>query len=307
MIRVLNGVYPKETGMQGFKRTRNRSKESIVEIGYESGSKKHPPGINRKYEYNTNTNTHPKCIHRNISIRANKSKNCKECGIFMNSRGQLAIREDKLGFKVEVCPSELQKNMEESNIVGLGEGGCEKRLRRVMVDWLCEVGEVFNLSNGTIHRAVYYFDIVMARNPNVIREDVQLIALTSLLTAGKYIELDRKIPSMNTLLKACKGKYNIYKFKQEEVKVLGILNFNLSFTIPIDFVDLFLAQGIYFQGDILPSAPSTKPNKKIPEYLRKYAEFFADLCLQGTFMSISYIYIHTYVYPFPFYIEYIYI
>ena len=66
--------------------------------------------------------------------------------------------------------------------------------------------------------------------------------------------------------------------------MLSTLNWDLMLATPIDFLNVYLAMGIMFSNDRVPSAHNAQemdiPNQKTLEYLRKYCEFFIDLCLQ---------------------------
>ena len=242
---------------------------------------------------------HPKnsppytCRHPNILTDENtKSSNCEICGIFITNKGEISIREENKEFKIEVPPKELLFNMithSRPTIKTSLSKGVPNQMRRVLVDWICEVGELFKLGNPCIHRGVSYLDQIIGHY-SIHKDQLQLLGLTSLLIAGKFLELDRKMPTMKSLIKACKGKHTELEFKQEEVKVLRVLNFDLSYTTPMDFLELFLGQGILFPNHLMAlSAGSTPPANKIALYLRKYAEFFADLCLQGIYIYIIYI------------------
>jgi hypothetical protein len=64
---------------------------------------------------------------------------------------------------------------------------------------------------------------------------------------------------------------------------LKTLEWNIKTVTPFEFIQFFLSQGIIFNSDALPvkSGELRAPNEKVACYIRKYSEFFADLCLQG--------------------------
>ncbi len=81
-----------------------------------------------------------------------------------------------------------------------------------------------------------------------------------------------------------RGEYSENEILYFEGLILQKIGWNLMFTTPADFVSLFLNQGIVYSDDLVfsekftshPKAPSLKNIK----YIRKYCEFFVDLCLQ---------------------------
>jgi hypothetical protein len=80
---------------------------------------------------------------------------------------------------------ELYTNMCEMELVGRVYDPTAKYLkyRRVLVDWICEVGEDFYLSISTMHVAVGYLDRIL-QAVCVQKNRLQLVALTCILIAG---------------------------------------------------------------------------------------------------------------------------
>ena len=60
------------------------------------------------------------------------------------------------------------------------------RMRAVLVDWLVEVQENFELNHETLYLAVKLVDTYMAIVPNVPRDNIQLIGSVALFLASKY-------------------------------------------------------------------------------------------------------------------------
>jgi hypothetical protein len=98
-------------------------------------------------------------------------------------------------------------------------------MKKLLIDWLFEVGEKFLQSNLTIHIAIAYlerafqkdFHLVenikkaetkndsswskFLKSTSILKDEgyLRLLALTCLLLAAKYDELDDKIPFINDL------------------------------------------------------------------------------------------------------------
>jgi len=65
-------------------------------------------------------------------------------------------------------------------------------MRAVLVDWLVEVQESFELNHETLYTAVKMMDLYMSRVP-VRKENLQLIGATACLIACK---IDERIPPL---------------------------------------------------------------------------------------------------------------
>lgn len=64
--------------------------------------------------------------------------------------------------------------------------------RRIIVDWMCEVGEEYKLSALCVHCAVRYLDRILS-TLDVAKNQLQLVAMSAILIAAKY-EVRRSLP-----------------------------------------------------------------------------------------------------------------
>jgi hypothetical protein len=165
--------------------------------------------------------------------------------------------------------------------------------RRILVDWICELADIFKISSTTIHKSVCYLDTVLTTQ-NIPSNQWQLLAIMCLFLSAKNIELDQKVPSIKHVYECCKAKYSHSLIKQWENKLLAYLEWDLQVTTPIDILHQFLIQGIIFPNDHVFNQTGQKkpPNLNIAAYIGKYADFFADLTLQGKtscFISFNFI------------------
>lgn len=150
------------------------------------------------------------------------------------------------------------------------------KYRRIIVDWMSEVGEEYHLTPLTIHMAVKHLDRILS-TLDVHKTRLQLVAICCLLIAAKYEELDPKVPAIADLNECSNDAYTPELIKEMEVMVLNHLQWSLDAITPLHFLHLFLTQGITFEKDIVDGKPFTK---KAARYVKKYVTFFADLCLQ---------------------------
>lgn len=149
--------------------------------------------------------------------------------------------------------------------------------RRIIVDWMCEVGEEYKLSALTIHSSVRFLDRVLG-TLDVAKNRLQLVAMSCILIAAKYEEAEDVIPTLHELNECSNNAYTVDALKEMEVSVLRHLNWCLALITPIHFLHFYQARGIVFQNDLFEGGPTNaRPALK---YVKKYADFFAELCLQ---------------------------
>lgn len=149
--------------------------------------------------------------------------------------------------------------------------------RRIIVDWMCEVGEEYKLSPLTIHCAVRYLDRVLS-SLDVAKNRLQLVAMACILIAAKFEEAEEIIPTLCELNECSNNAYSIDALKEMEVSVLRHLNWSLALVTPIHFLHFYQARGIIFQNDLFEGGPGNR--RSALKYVKKYADFFAELCLQ---------------------------
>ena len=92
--------------------------------------------------------------------------------------------------------------------------------RRVLVDWLCEVGEDTRLAMSTVHVAVAYLDAFLQRM-EVHRSRLQLVAMAALDLAAKYEEAEERAPSADVLNACANNSYPAGMLHQMAVLILN--------------------------------------------------------------------------------------
>ncbi|KAM6949154.1 G2/mitotic-specific cyclin-B3 [Aplochiton taeniatus] len=106
-------------------------------------------------------------------------------------------------------------------------------MRAILVDWLVEVQENFELNHETLYLAVKMTDHFLSRT-TVVREDLQLIGSTAMLIASKFEE--RSPPCVDDFLYICDDAYNREELITMETSILQTLGFDINIPIPYRFL-----------------------------------------------------------------------
>lgn len=106
-------------------------------------------------------------------------------------------------------------------------------MRAILVDWLVEVQENFELNHETLYLAVKMTDHFLAISP-VARETLQLIGSTTMLIASKFEE--RSPPCVDDFMYICDDAYKREEIIAMETSILQALGFDISIPIPYRFL-----------------------------------------------------------------------
>jgi len=107
------------------------------------------------------------------------------------------------------------------------------RMRQVLVDWLVEIQESFQLAHETLYLAVTMTDLYMARK-EVSRDEMQLVGATAILLASKFYE--RWPPYTDDLVFVCDEAYSREQFLETEMKLIQALDFDIN--LPVSYLFL---------------------------------------------------------------------
>lgn len=235
------------------------------------------------------------CPHANL-VKSNRQYNCLDCGIYVpSSRGGITIKtlrdSQNKSFFAEIPLGDALDEMK--TIMDVNRVYNPKpvylKYRRFVVDWMWEIGETIRVSFTTIHHSVALMDTFFSRVPDIEtskegKDFLQLVALTSIFISSKFCEKDSRGPSAWNISHLTKGQYSERQILECERQMLMVAEWKLHFTTPADFLVLFLNQGVVFSNDeIIQDSHSElleKVSKETAKYIRGYAEFFVDLCLQ---------------------------
>ncbi|KAF3426722.1 hypothetical protein E2986_06422 [Frieseomelitta varia] len=103
-------------------------------------------------------------------------------------------------------------------------------MRALLVDWMVEVQESFELNHETLYLAVKLVDLYLTK-VTVGKETLQLLGAASLFIASKY---DERIPPMvEDFLYICDGAYTQRELIRMEMSILKVIDFDLG--IPLSY------------------------------------------------------------------------
>jgi hypothetical protein len=149
--------------------------------------------------------------------------------------------------------------------------------RRVLVDWICEMGDKFGLNASTAHVAVAYLDRIVS-GMSLESKHLQIVALACFVIAAKYEEAEENVPRLSHLIHASGTRVRPQQVHHMEVLVLSKLNWKLTANVPRHFLDLWSKRGVVFSTDTMDGRPLIP---KVARYMVKYMNFFSDLTLQS--------------------------
>ena len=106
-------------------------------------------------------------------------------------------------------------------------------LRGVLVDWLIDTHSKFRLLPETLFLALNIVDrFLTQRTISLVK--LQLVGITAMFIAAKYEEVI--CPSVQNFLYVADGGYNEEEILRAERYVLKVINFNLSYPNPMNFL-----------------------------------------------------------------------
>lgn len=116
------------------------------------------------------------------------------------------------------------------------QGDISKEMRGILVDWMVEVQENFELNHETLYLAVKLVDHYLAVSV-ITREKLQLIGSTAVLVASKFEE--RCPPCLDDFLYICDDAYKKEELVAMEMDILQKLNFDINIPVPYRFLRRF--------------------------------------------------------------------
>lgn len=105
-----------------------------------------------------------------------------------------------------------------------------QHMRAILVDWLVEVQENFELNHETLYLALKLVDLYLSKT-TIARDRLQLVGATALFIACKFDE--RCPPVVDDFLYICDDAYKRHELLAMEQKVLKTLGFDLG--IPLSY------------------------------------------------------------------------
>lgn len=112
-----------------------------------------------------------------------------------------------------------------------------EKMRSILIDWLIEVHDKFDLMHETLFLTVNLIDRFLARQ-SVVRKKLQLVGLVAMLLACKYEEVS--VPVVGDLILISDKAYTRKEVLEMESLMLNSLQFNMSVPTPYVFMRRFL-------------------------------------------------------------------
>ncbi|XP_026726704.1 G2/mitotic-specific cyclin-B3 isoform X2 [Trichoplusia ni] len=116
--------------------------------------------------------------------------------------------------------------------------GITSWMRALLVDWMVEVQESFELNHETLYLAVKLVDLFLTRSSktqpekdHLTKEELQLLGASALFIASKF---DERIPPLvDDFLYICDGAYTLSQLLKMEMNILRVVDFDLG--VPLSY------------------------------------------------------------------------
>ncbi|XP_053657744.1 G2/mitotic-specific cyclin-B3 [Anopheles marshallii] len=108
-----------------------------------------------------------------------------------------------------------------------------KRMRALLVDWMIEIQETFELNHETLYLAVKILDTYLSR-VTISHEVLQLVGIASMLIASKYDE--RLPPTVDDFVYFCDGAYDRADLLRMERTVFRTIEYDLGYPLSYRFL-----------------------------------------------------------------------
>ncbi|CAH0726222.1 unnamed protein product, partial [Brenthis ino] len=116
--------------------------------------------------------------------------------------------------------------------------GITSWMRALLVDWMVEVQESFELNHETLYLAVKLVDLYLTRSSKTLpereqltKEELQLLGASALFIASKF---DERIPPLvDDFLYICDGAYTLSQLLKMEMNILRVIDFDLG--VPLSY------------------------------------------------------------------------
>ncbi|XP_075992768.1 cyclin B3 isoform X2 [Anticarsia gemmatalis] len=116
--------------------------------------------------------------------------------------------------------------------------GITSWMRALLVDWMVEVQESFELNHETLYLAVKLVDLFLTRSTKtqplknqLTKEELQLLGASALFIASKF---DERIPPLvDDFLYICDGAYTLSQLLKMEMNILRVVDFDLG--VPLSY------------------------------------------------------------------------
>ncbi|CAL4123934.1 unnamed protein product [Meganyctiphanes norvegica] len=122
-----------------------------------------------------------------------------------------------------------------------------KSMRSILVDWMVEVQESFELNHETLYLAVKIIDLYLTKNV-ITRDVLQLVGSTAIFIACKFDE--RIPPYVDDFLYICDDAYNRKELISMEIKILKTIGYDLGIPLSYRFLRRYARCGKVCMEDL---------------------------------------------------------
>jgi len=108
-------------------------------------------------------------------------------------------------------------------------------MRAILVDWLVEVQESFELNHETLYTAVKLMDLFMSKvGVHVAKEDLQLVGATACLISCK---IDERIPpNLDDFVYVCDDAYTRKDIIRKEQEMISVVDYDVGYPLSYRFL-----------------------------------------------------------------------
>ncbi|XP_047118069.1 G1/S-specific cyclin-E [Schistocerca piceifrons] len=114
----------------------------------------------------------------------------------------------------------------------------QSRMRSILLDWLIEVCEVYNLHRETYHLTMDFIDRYLSIQSNIPKQQLQLIGITCLFIAAKVEEIYP--PKLTEFAYVTDGACTESEILEKELAILKTLNWNLNPVTANNWLNMYL-------------------------------------------------------------------
>lgn len=111
------------------------------------------------------------------------------------------------------------------------------KMRAILIDWLIEVHNKFELTNETLYLTINIVDRFLAAE-TVARRELQCVGMSAMLIASKYEEI--WAPEVNDFVQISDRAYEHRHVLVMEKRILGRLEWNITVPTPYVFLARFI-------------------------------------------------------------------
>jgi len=134
------------------------------------------------------------------------------------------------------CPDYLHSMPSGKRRGSIGKSDITEGMRAILVDWLVEVQESFELNHETLYTAVKLMDLYLSK-VFVTKEELQLVGATACLIACK---IDERIPpNLDDFVYVCDDAYSRQEIMAKERDMIETVDYDVGYPLSYRFLRRF--------------------------------------------------------------------